>query len=133
MVADVHRHARNSARPTDPTSLGRILRDWFATPNGLLAFSGMVFFTVYAAWLLLSGPSEHRVLMADLWNLPLGVAAGVAAWVTSRAPGLEPRLSRAWQLGSLAFFCDTLGNTWWLVSANLLSTTPIASAPASPA
>jgi hypothetical protein len=111
----------------DATALGRVLRAWGATTGGRIALGGVVFFLAYASWLLGTGPSEHRVLVADLSNLPLSCAAGLAAWITSRASGLEPRLQRAWQLSSLAFFCDTLGNTWWLISENVLGVTPIAS------
>jgi diguanylate cyclase (GGDEF)-like protein/PAS domain S-box-containing protein len=113
--------------PTERSSTGLYFRDWSGTASGRIAAGAVVFFLVYAAWLLGSGPSEHRVLIADIWNVPMSFAAGIAAWSTSRMAGLETRLQRAWQLCALAFFCDVLGNTWWLISENVLGTDPIGS------
>ena len=109
------------------TSPGALIREWLGTGSGRIAAGAAGFFLVYAVWLLGSGPSDHRVLIADIWNLPMSFAAGLASWSTSRIAGLEPRLMRAWQLCALAFFCDVLGNTWWLISENVLGVEPIAS------
>ena len=105
----------------------RLVKEWLGTGSGRIAAGAVAYFLVYMAWLLGSGPSEHRVLIADTWNLPMSFVAGIAAWSTSRMAALEPRLRRAWQLSALAFFCDTLGNTWWLIAENVLGTEPIAS------
>jgi diguanylate cyclase (GGDEF)-like protein/PAS domain S-box-containing protein len=104
-----------------------LIKAWVGTGSGKIAAGAVAFFLAYATWLLASGPSEHRVCIADAWNLPLSFAAGLAAWSTSRLPVLEPRIKRAWQLSALAFFCDTLGNTWWLIAENILGTEPIGS------
>ena len=105
----------------------RLVKEWLGTGSGRIAAGAVAYFLVYMAWLLGSGPSEHRVLIADTWNLPMSFVAGIAAWSTSRMAALEPRLRRAWQLSALAFFCDTLGNTWWLIAENVLFTVQIAS------
>jgi hypothetical protein len=104
-----------------------LIKAWVGTGSGKIAAGAVAFFLAYATWLLASGPSEHRVFIADAWNLPMSFAAGLAAWSTSRLPVLEPRIKRAWQLSALAFFCDTLGNTWWLIAENILGTEPIGS------
>ena len=114
----------------EPWSLAafvRTLTTWTRTTGGAFALGGVLFFMVYMVWLFTSGPSQHRLLIADLWNLPLVGAAAIAAWVTSRVEGLEPRLRRGWRLSSLAFFCYTAGNVWWLVSQNMFGKVPIAS------
>jgi diguanylate cyclase (GGDEF)-like protein/PAS domain S-box-containing protein len=124
VMTDTHAIPRLEQRATP---MGRLLREWGATAGGRVALGAIAFFVIYAAWLLGSGASEHRVLLADLWNLPMSGAAGIAAWFTSRTSGLEPRLRRAWLLCALAFLCDMLGNTWWLISENVFGVTPIAS------
>ena len=126
MLTFTDAHAIPLVQPTQ-ASPGMQLREWLGTASGRIAAGAIVFFVAYAVWLFGSGPSDHRVLYADIWNLPMSFAAGLAAWSTSRAANLEPRLQRAWQLSALAFFCDTLGNTWWLISENVLGIEPIAS------
>ncbi|HEX9563404.1 MAG TPA: EAL domain-containing protein [Gemmatimonadaceae bacterium] len=105
----------------------RTLGEWLRTSGGRVALGGVLFFAAYAVWLFSGATPDNRILAADLWNLPLVAAGGVAAWMTSRLDGLEPRLRRAWQLSALAFFCYTAGNTWWFIDENVFGELPLVS------
>ena len=71
------------------------MREWIDTANGKLALAAVLLFIVWLVWLLFGGPA-HRVLIANLTNLPFEIAGAVAALLAARHARLSPRTRLAW-------------------------------------
>ncbi len=108
-----------SAVPRHHTVL-RLALDWMATAGGRLALGAVVLAILHAAWLLSGASPDHRILVSNLFSLPIVLAASVSSFLMARVPGVESRVRRAWTLTALAFACYSIGNVWWTVleSAN---------------
>ncbi len=102
----------------------RGLRAWLRDTNGLVvAVTGSVL-AAYLLWLVLTPRGPHRLLIANVANVPLDLAAGISALLTSRARSLNARTRQAWFWCALAFFADGTGNLGWLIQENLLGAVP---------
>ena len=102
------------------------LREWVGETNGKLAAAAVAVFVVYLVWLFFGGPA-HRVLIANLANLPFELAGAVSALAAARHPALSQRTRRAWLFVGLAMLADGAGNVMWLVYENVFGLRPEAS------
>jgi diguanylate cyclase (GGDEF)-like protein/PAS domain S-box-containing protein len=118
--SDEASHARLSTRAR---AFMALMREWNATANGKIALAAVLLFIVWLGWLFFGGPT-HRVLIANLTNIPFEIAGAVAALLTARHTGLSPRTRRAWLFVALAMAADGTGNILWLVYENVLGLTP---------
>ena len=100
-----------------------VLREWLRTGNGKLAAIAVACFVVYLWWLFFGGPA-HRVLIANIANLPFELAGALSALVAARHAALSPRTRRAWLFVGLAMLSDGVGNVIWLVYENVFGLSP---------
>jgi diguanylate cyclase (GGDEF)-like protein/PAS domain S-box-containing protein len=113
-------HARISTRTRACIAL---VREWVRTRNGKVAVAATVLFIVWLGWLFFGGPA-HRVLIANLANIPFEIAGALTALLTARHRELSPRTRRAWLFVGLAMAADGTGNILWLIYENVLGLTP---------
>ena len=99
------------------------MREWLRDTNGKVAAVGVALFIVYLGWLFFGGPA-HRVLIANLANLPFEIAGAISALLAARHPALSPRIRRAWMFVGLAMVADGTGNIMWLVYENVFGLKP---------
>ena len=100
-----------------------ILRAWVRDANGKIAAAAVGLFIVYLGWLFFGGPA-HRVLIANLANLPFEFAGAISAFMAARHRVLSPRVRRAWLLVALAMCADATGNIMWLIYENVFGLRP---------
>jgi diguanylate cyclase (GGDEF)-like protein/PAS domain S-box-containing protein len=100
-----------------------IARDWLRSANGKLAAAAVFFFIGYLGWLFFGGPA-HRVLIANLANLPFELAGAASALLAARHRALSPRVRRAWLFVGLAMAADGVGNIVWLMYENVFGLSP---------
>ena len=100
-----------------------LIREWLGSGNGKLAATAVALFVLYLAWLFLGGPA-HRVLIANLANLPFELAGAISALLAARHRALSRRIRRAWMFVGLAMAADGVGNIMWLVYENVLGLSP---------
>jgi diguanylate cyclase (GGDEF)-like protein/PAS domain S-box-containing protein len=113
-------HARLSIRTRAFLAL---MREWVGTANGRVALAAVLLFIAWLGWLFFGGPA-HRVLIANLTNIPFEIAGAVAALLAARHRELSPRTRRAWLYVGLAMAADGTGNILWLIYENVLGLTP---------
>ena len=100
-----------------------ITRAWLRDTTGKLAAGAVVLFLIYLGWLFFGGPA-HRVLIANIANLPFELAGAVSALLVARLDALSPRVRRAWTFVGLAMAADGIGNVVWLIYENVLGLSP---------
>ena len=118
-------------RPEDATHVNSnrvaafiaLMREWARSSNGKVAFVGVILFVVWLIWLFFGGPT-HRVLIANIANIPFEIAGATSALLAARHTALSPRTRRAWAFVGLAMAADGTGNILWLVYENVLGLTP---------
>ncbi|HUQ81785.1 MAG TPA: EAL domain-containing protein [Gemmatimonadaceae bacterium] len=100
-----------------------LTRKWLRSTNGKLAAGAVALFVAYLVWLFFGGPA-HRVLIANLANLPFELAGAASALLAARHRALSPRVRRAWMFVGLAMATDGVGNIMWLIYENVFGLSP---------
>ena len=100
-----------------------LVREWLRDTSGQLAVVAVAFFIAYLVWLFFGGPA-HRVLVANLANLPFEFAGAVSSLLLARHHALSSRTRRAWLLVGLAMLADATGNVMWLIYENIFGLKP---------
>ena len=116
-------HPANANHASGVVQTLALTREWLRHTTGRLAAVAAALFVVYLGWLFFGGPA-HRVLIANLANLPFELAGAVSALLVARHHGLSPRVRRAWLFVGLAMLADGVGNIMWLVYENVLGLSP---------
>ena len=120
MTIDSTQHPNTHGRFAETLTL---MREWLRDRNGKLAALAVAGFVAYLVWLFFGGPA-HRVLIANLANLPFELAGAVSAFAAWRHPALSARTRRAWLFVALAMLADGAGNVMWLVYENVFGLRP---------
>jgi diguanylate cyclase (GGDEF)-like protein/PAS domain S-box-containing protein len=100
-----------------------LVQAWRRDVTGLLAVGAVVLFGIYLVWLFFGGEA-HRVLIANIANLPFELGGAVSALLAARHRALSPRVRRAWLFVGLAMAADGVGNVVWLIYENVFGLSP---------
>jgi diguanylate cyclase (GGDEF)-like protein/PAS domain S-box-containing protein len=98
-------------------------REWMRARAGQIAAIATSAFVVYLGWLFFGGPA-HRVLIANVANLPFEFGGAISAILVSRHRALCAQTRRAWLLVGLGMLADASGNLIWLIYENAFGLRP---------